>query len=279
MLNHSSDNQDLAPRQATVPSNPPVFHRKIPLRPRRAGSGRFAVLILLTILSAALAWPALASAPQPETLFYSVDVPLIKDAGRATVSLRQVGQDTYEGEIKSETNGIVALFTAHRRDYHRTTMRLVQGKLQPLLYIEESWVGRKHLYKEYRFDHERQRLEMWRRGQDGELVLKWQTDLTGPIYDPITAFYNFRIGGLGEIKGGDTITVAGIPYPHPETITIRLGPQEPGNRQAMVTIRSRPEEHEIGQVHIRFDDQLTPVSAWTRVMQFGKLSGRLTGRF
>ena len=117
-----------------------------------------------------------------------------------------------------------------------------------------------------------------RRGEDGVLTLKWETELTEPIYDPISAFYNFRMGGLGEVKGGDTITVAGIPYPQPETIIIRIGLQEPGNRQATVTIRNRPFENEVGLVHIRFDDDLVPLSAWTRVLQFGKLSGRLTGR-
>ena len=235
--------------------------------------------ILLAVLLLTLpALPASAATLQPETLHFTVDAPLIKDAGRATLSLRQLDKEKFEGVIEGETNGVIAFFTAHRRDCYRTTMRLVQGKLQPLIYTEESWLRGKHLYKEYRFDYNQRRLELWRRGEDGVLTLKWETELTEPIYDPISAFYNFRIGGLGEVKGGDTITVAGIPYPQPETIIIRIGLQEPGNRQAAVTIRNRPFENEIGLVHIRFDDDLVPLSAWTRVLQFGKLSGRLTGR-
>jgi hypothetical protein len=228
-------------------------------------------------LSAALAAPG--ADLQPETLRFTVDMPLFKDAGRATLSLKQLDKEKFEGVVEGETTGVIALFTAHRRDRYATTMRLAQGKLQPLLYIEESWVGAKHLYKEYRFDYDRRRLELWRRGKDGEaLVRKWETELTEPIYDPISAFYNFRIGGLGAIKGGDSITVAGIPYPHPETITVQIGPQEPGNRQVAVTIRNRPFDNEVGLVHVRFDDDLVPLSAWTRVLQFGKLSGRLTSR-
>lgn len=229
-------------------------------------------LLLLATCAAA------AGPPELESLTYEVAAPLFKNAGQAVISLRQVDKDIYEGEIKGETSGAVAFFSGRRRDCHRTTMRYEQGKLLPLLYVEESWVKGRHLYKEYRFDYARQRLELWRRGDDGVLVLKWETALTEPIYDPISAFYNFRIGGLGEVKGGDTISVTGIPYPHPETIIIHLGLQEPGNRQAAVTIRSRPFDNEIGLVHIRFDDDLVPLSAWTRVLAFGKLSGRLVNR-
>ncbi len=236
----------------------------------------FWTILATRVLAAPLATPA--ATLQPETLHYTVDAPLIKDAGRATVSLRQLDRERFEGEIKGETNGVIAFLTAHRRDCYRTTMRLVQGRLQPLVYTEESWRKGKHHLKEYRFDSDRRRLELWQQGEDGVLARKWETELTGPIYDPISAFYNFRLGGLGEIKGGDTITVAGVPYPRPEEIIIRIGLQEPGNRQATVSIRNRAFEDESGLVHIQFDDTLVPLSAWTRVLKFGKLSGRLTGR-
>lgn len=235
------------------------------------------VFFLLSILWFSL-WPAAAAVLQPETLFYLVEAPMFKNAGRAVISLRSVGVGLYEGAIRGETSGAVALFSGHRRDHYRTTMRLSQGKLQPLLYVEESWVRHKHLYKEYRFDYEQGRLEMWRREPSGELVRKWEAELTEPFYDPISAFYNFRIGGFGELKGGETLSVSGIPYPRPERIVIHLGPQEPGNRRATVTIRQRSFDNEIGLVHVQFDDNLIPLSAWTRVLFFGKLAGRLVGR-
>jgi hypothetical protein len=233
-------------------------------------------LTVLVLTLADVSAPAVTL--QPETLHYTVDAPLVKDAGRATVTLRQLDREKLEGVIEGETTGIVGFFTAHRRDRYRTTMRLAQGKLQPLIYTEESWRKGKHHQKEYRFDHDRRRLELWQKGDGGVLARKWEAELTEPIYDPISAFYNFRIGGFGEIKGGDTITVAGIPYPRPEEIIIRVGPQEPGNRKATVSIRNRAFEDESGLVHIQFDNDLTPLSAWTRVLRFGKLSGRLTRR-
>jgi Protein of unknown function (DUF3108) len=233
-------------------------------------------LAVLVLILYAIPVPAVSL--KPEILHYIADMPLFKDAASATVSLREVAKDTFEGVMEGQTNGLIAAFTAHRSDRYATTMRLVQGKLQPLLYTEEAKIGKKHIYKEYRFDYNRQRLEMWRRSKDGVMVLKWETELTQPIYDPISAFYNFRMGALGEVKAGNTLCVAGIPYPHPETIIIQVGPQEPNNRQATVTIRHRPFEDEIGEVHARFDDNLVPLAAWTHVTLFGKITGRLVGR-
>ena len=251
----------------------------LPRNPRGRALRRPLPFLLCLLITLCATPTALAAALQPETLSYTVDAPLFKNAGHAVISLRQLGPQLYEGEIKGETSGAVALFSGHRRDRHRTTMRLAQGQLQPVLYIEESWVRKKHRYKEYRFHYDQRRLEMWQLESNGSLEQKWQTELTEPIYDPISAFYNFRIGGFGDLKGGDTHTLAGIPYPQPETILIHLGLQEPGNRRATVTIRQRSFENETGLVHLRFDDDLVPLSAWTRVLGFGKLSGRLVGRY
>ncbi len=243
--------------------------------------GRYKNILLgigLAALQLMAALTASAWTLQPETLHYTVDGSIIKDAALVTVSLQQMDHEKFEGEVSVETNGLVALCTGHRRDRYHTTMRLVQGRLQPLVYIEEARWGGKQLYMEYRFDYDRQRLELWRRGKDGILARKWEMELTKTIYDPISAFYNFRVGALGKVKGGRTITVAGIPYPHPETMTIRLGPQEPGNSQATLTIRAQPQEKASAPVHIRFDDRLVPLSAWTKTPEFGEVSGRLTGR-
>jgi hypothetical protein len=232
-----------------------------------------AVLIL-----ALYAQPVPAVSLKPEILHYTADLAMFKDAASATISFRELGKDRFEGVMEGQTNGIIGAFTANRRDRYATTMQMVQGKLQPLLYTEEAKIGSKHIYKEYRFDYTKQRLEMWRRNKDGVMVLKWETELTQPIYDPISAFYNFRIGALGEVKAGNTLYATGIPYPHPETMMVQVGPQESNARQATVTIRQRVSDDEIGEVHVRFDDNLVPVAAWTKVALIGKISGRLVSR-
>ena len=231
-----------------------------------------AALQLLTALTAS-AWTL-----QPETLHYTIDASIFKDAAQVTVSLRQVDHEKFEGEVSVATNGLIAFCTAHRQDRYHTTMRSVQGRLQPLIYFEESKWGGKQRYLEYRFDYDRQRLELWRRGKDGILAQKWEKELTATIYDPISAFYNFRLGVLGKVKGGKTMTVAGIPYPHPETMTIRLGPQEPGNRQATLTVRAQPQENAIAPVLSASTTAWCPCPLGLETPKFGQVSGRLTGR-
>lgn len=213
-----------------------------------------------------------------EKLYYTVKALFFEDAGRATISLTPKGAGQFVGVIEGETTGVISWFTAHRRDKYRTTMHLVDGRLQPWVYIEESWRKGRHHYKEYRFDYGKRRLELWQPRENGELELTWETELTEPFYDPISAFYNFRLGALGPIKGGETIIVAGIPYPEPEEVVIRIGLRKAAGQEVTVAIRNRAFENESGLVHLVFDDDLVPQTAWTRVLKFGKLSGRLLRR-
>jgi hypothetical protein len=241
--------------------------------------GKIICRLSLSLLAAlAMYWPigtAGAVEPKPEVLRYKVDVPFLRDAGRSTITLRQIGPDRYEGEIKGKTQGVVGFFTSYRQDRYQTQMLFSQGKFKPLIYLEETIYKGKPLYKEYRFDYEKKRLELWR-GDSGQApVLRWSTELKQMLYDPITAFYNFRLGALGEIKGGETIIVHGIPYPEPEDIAIHIGGMEGEQRKVMVVIRHSPQEHEVGSIHLLFDKQWIPVEAWTRVLAFGKLVGRL----
>mgnify|MGYP001059978878 CR=1 FL=1 len=236
-------------------------------------------LFLAVILGLHLTYPETglaASALVPEKLHYTVAALWFKDAGWATISLSPAGPDEFVGIIEGQTSGVISWFTAHRRDKYQTRMQLQGGRLVPLSYIEESWRRGRHHYKEYRFDYSKHRLELWQRQENGDLELKWATELAEPIYDPISAFYNFRLGALGPIKGGETITVAGIPYPEPEEIVIRIGLRSDEGQKVTVAIRNRAFENESGLVHLVFDASLVPQTAWTRVLKFGKLSGRLT---
>ena len=56
------------------------------------------------------------------------------------------------------------------------------------------------------------------------LERKWEYPLspTTPYFDPLTTFYNFRLGWLGEPRAGETYRAAGIPLDQGEPIRIRL---------------------------------------------------------
>jgi hypothetical protein len=205
-----------------------------------------------------------------------VDAWIFQDAAQARILLTRLGPGRYRAEMTGETRGLVALLTGQRRDRYATDMVLQEGRLLPLLYQEESRRRGKRALKEYRFDYEHGRLELWQGKGGPGLVRRWQTKLQGAVYDPLSAFYNWRLGFLGSIREGETLKLTGIPYPQPEEIVVRVGPLTPEGRKVMVTLVNRAFENERGQVFVYFDEDRAPTQAWTRVLMGGKISGTLT---
>ncbi|MBM4276100.1 MAG: DUF3108 domain-containing protein [Deltaproteobacteria bacterium] len=235
--------------------------------------GLLRVCAIFLLLSASL-----AAAPSPtilEALHYKVDVWVWRDAVRVQVSLKRVGEGRYVGEISGETLGLARILSGNRRDIYQTEMVYRDGRLVPVVYREESRRrGRRHL-KEYRFLYDQGRLELWQWEENQQkMSRKWQTPLDGSFHDPISAFYNHRLGFFGPIKGGDTLKVPGIPYPEPEVIEVRIGPEGEGGRQLMVSLLNRAYENQKGLIYVTLDKNQVPTQAWTRVA-FGKISGYL----
>jgi hypothetical protein len=209
-----------------------------------------------------------------ETLTYQVSVWPFENAARATVTMKQLGPDRYLAEIDGSAQGLLKVVTGGRRERASTEMALKQGRFVPLIYREESWRGSKRRLKEYRFNYAKGMLELWQLKEGKGLKRKWQTRLDGKISDPLTAFYNFRLGALGELETGREMRLSGIPYPKPEEIVIRVGAEEKEGRRVMVHLMNRAFEDERGVVNVYFNPQGIPQEAWTRVRFFGKVSGR-----
>lgn len=222
--------------------------------------------------------PAVASqetGPALEDLHYRVDLWIWQDAARVRVTLKSLGSGRYLAEVTGEAQGLAGLVSGHRQDRYQTEMVYRQGQLRPLIYREESRRRGKSRLKEYRFDYARARLELWQ-GQDArELKLKWHTSLKEPIYDPLSAFYNGRLGFLGPIREGETLRVAGIPYPKPEEIQVRIGPETQEGRQVMVALANPAFEKQKGLAFVLFDANRVPTRLWSRVLHFGKILGQL----
>ena len=106
-------------------------------------------------------------------------------------------------------------------------------RLLPLIYREESWRGKKRRFKEYRFDYSRNRLELWEWHEGKGLSKKWHTDLTEQVYDPLSAFYNCRLGILGPTREGEP-SPSGNSLPQAEAMEVRLGEEGKDGRQVMV---------------------------------------------
>ncbi len=241
-----------------------------------------AILLALLMVLAVQAWswgPAPAAAPQVELLEdlkFQVEYLLWKEVAQAQLTLKSLGPGHYRAEISGEPLGLLKAITGKRRDSYQTEMILRHGKLIPLVYREESQKkGQRHL-KEYRFNYDQGVLELWQLKEGKGMVRKWHTALKDPIYDPLTAFYNCRLGLMGPIREGEIFKVAGIPYPKPEEIEVRIGPESAEGRKIMIGIHNNAFENDRGVIYAYLDEARVPQQVWTSA-RVGKISSRLAG--
>jgi hypothetical protein len=240
---------------------------------RRPGALPFLLLSLLIGLCLA-GPPALAAPALLEDLHYRVTVLTIQDAAHIRVTLRRQGPGRLTAEVVGEPRGVIKLLTGERRERLQTEMVWRDQRFLPLVYREESLRrGKRHL-KEYRFNYGRQRLEMWQYKGGRGLIKKWQTRLSEPVFDPLTAFYNCRLGIMGPTREGETVAIPGIPYPRPEAVEVRLGPKDDEGRRAMVSLVNPVFQGSRGVVFACLDDHRVARRAWITI--FGiTITGRL----
>jgi hypothetical protein len=239
-----------------------------------------AALVLSLSLALPLRTPAAVPAPAStpsagkvlEELHYQVDVWIWHDALQAQVVLREVGPGRYRAEVDGVSKGLLSLITGNWRGRLSTDMEYSQGKLRPLVYREISYKKGKKRVMEYRFDYAKKKVELWKKEGDGDMAKRWETALTGPMYDPLTFFYNRRLTGnpLGE-KGGETMKFQGIPYPKPDEITLRVGDRTNEGRKIMLEMGNRINKGERNQVYAYLDSEGVPTKAWTQIMKFGNV--------
>ncbi len=209
-----------------------------------------------------------------EDLHFRVEYLVWKDVARAQLTLKSLGAGRYQAEISGEPQGLLKALTGQRRDTYQTEMVCREGKLLPLVYREESRKKGKRSLKEYRFNYGEGRLELWQWKEGHGLIYKWHTALNGPVYDPLSAFYNCRLGLLGPIKEGQTFKVTGIPYPKPEEIEVRIGPETESGRKIMIAINNQAFADNRGVVFAYLDRDRVPKQAWTSA-RVGTISGEL----
>jgi len=240
-------------------------------------------MVLLVCLALTPPKPAPAAAPAPPTcppagkvleeLQYRVDVWIWQDALNAKVIFREVAPRRYRAELTGRTQGFMSLITGDWGGVLSTEMQYRQGKLQPLVYREISNKRGESKVMEYRFDYDKNKVELWKKGKDKDaLTKKWEKTLEGPMYDPLTFFYNGRLQGnpLGA-KKGETVKFQGIPYPEPDEIVLRVGDDTPQGRKIMLELGNRVFKGERSQVYAYLDSEGVPTKAWTKVLKFGDI--------
>ena len=119
-------------------------------------------------------------------------------------------------------------------------------------------------------------VELFKWDSDKKVLTKrWQTELNGPMYDALSFYYNQRVKGMSFGKQGETLKFQGIPYPKPEDIILRIGPDTPQGRKIMVTLDNRIFENERNQVYAFLDQDGVATEAWTNVLRFGRITSKL----
>jgi hypothetical protein len=233
-------------------------------------------LTFLTLLLPFLlrAGPATAASEVLEDLHYQMAVLAWPDAARVRVILKKQGQDRLVAEVLGKTQGFIKFISGNHRERLQTEMIWREGRLVPLVYQEESWRHGKRGLKEYRFDYSKARVTMWEWHEGKGLQKKWEAALPEQVFDPLTAFYNCRLQILGPTREGETSTIPGIPYPKPEALEVRLGPETKDGRQAMVSLVNSVFEDTRGVVFALIDSQRLPRRAWTTVSGV-KITGTL----
>jgi len=238
--------------------------------------------LVALVLALALPLPAPAAVPTPaptsspgkilEDLHYQVDVWIWHDAVNARVLFREVAPGRYRAEIDGRSQGLLSLITGGWRGRLTTEMEYTQGGLKPLVYKEISYKKGKKRVMEFRFNYAAKKVELWKQDGDGPMAKHWEADLTGPMYDPLTFFYNRRIRGqsLGE-KGGENLKFQGIPYPKADPITLRVGDKTSEGRKIMIEMGSRIYKDERSVVYAYLDNDGVPTKAWTQVGKFGNV--------
>lgn len=233
------------------------------------------LIFLLTLGHPGVGLAALGEHEVLETLQYRVSLGIWSEVALVHLRLAQVGPNRYRAEFSGAAQGAWRLLSRWLPEGYQTDMVLEDGRLKPLVYREDFQAKGHRIRKEYRFDYSRKVLEVWR-GKDGqELVKSWQVPLAEPVYDPLSLFYNMRLGAFGALTGGQNLRVAMVPNPAPREMVLRFGPGTDEGHKVMVDLIGQKSEDEAGPYFVICNAQWVPQEAWTRVTFFGKLAGHL----
>ena len=235
------------------------------------------LLILFIFLHMVLAPSPGAAAIGPdirEDLHYQVSLGPWSDVARVHLVLKEREPGHYLAEFSGAAQGMWKLLSRWLPERYQTEMLYRDGRLQPMVYREEFQEKGHQVMKEYHFDYDRSQLTLWRQVDGGEKIKEWEVPLTGPVYDLLSLFYNVRLGALGPTPGGATLRVMVLSDPKPQELVFCIGGVTDQGLKVMVNSCS-PGAVDEAQYFMFLSPERVPTLAWTRVILFGKLAGRL----
>jgi hypothetical protein len=232
------------------------------------------LFIIVQLVLAPVQTSASTLADTREDLCYQISLGPWDDVARLHLVLKEMEPGRYLAEFSGAAQGMWRLLSRWLPERYSTEMVLRERRLVPLVYREEFMDQGQHIFKEYRFDYEHQRLTLWRQVDRNALVKEWEVPLNGPVYDILSLVYNVRLGTFGALSGGTNLRVAVLPTPQPQELVFRIGEATDQGRKVMLNFRS-PDSNSESHYFITLNSQGVPTLAWTRITLFGKLAGRL----
>ncbi len=197
---------------------------------------------------------------------------------------------TYLATLTAKTRGMTAYFTRNRVETYTTLMEEGPGGLlRPLLQISDTKKGKgkktTHRLTSYAFDFDTNQV-VYTKTINGVAQQQHMLpmDEEKPTYDFLTAFYNLRLGRLGEVEPGHDIKLSAFSRKGPEEITIsRLAEKEQQRLKfpldlLLCKVLMAPDTFKTKgrDVYVGFDNQLRPKLAVIKnVIGLGDVRGEL----
>jgi Protein of unknown function (DUF3108) len=236
-------------------------------------------LLLLVVLLFHLALGPIkaAAAPAPvtrEDLEYQASLGPCGEVARVHLVLKELQPGHYLAEIFGATRGLGHLSKRWLPERYQSEMIHREGRLVPLIYREAFISKGQRIVKEYRFDHDAGHLSLWRQAASGKAVKQWEVPLNGPVYDPLTLFYNVRLGTFGPLPSGTTLRVMVLSTLKPQEMVFVIGPVTEMGRTVTLD-RRRADSKTVRHYSCYLNPEQVPTLAWTQVPLFGKLTVHL----
>lgn len=173
-----------------------------------------AISLCAVLALAGASHAAIAPPPPDETFTYNIQFLWFTQAAQGQIKFRRIEGNRYKAELIAETKGLVGILMFGRKNHYISEMAFDPRK--------RRFISRLYTKLVHKPDGtERTTAAIDRKNRTVSWKYFWKDKLEGSGVDPmppgarvedlLSAFFNFRIGGLGAIEPGREITLFTLP--------------------------------------------------------------------
>jgi hypothetical protein len=169
-----------------------------------------------------------------EVLQYRARCPLVAEVASGEIRFRKIGgTEQYLATLETRLQGVLGLVTLQRVDLFASLMEWSEryGRLLPLWHADQVSTKGSWRRKVLTFDSDRAGYVEHRLHPDPKRggVRRWKS--AGRILDdPLSAFYNWRIGAFGALGEGRSYVVDNLARKEPLSLRFHTSPEEESRR-------------------------------------------------